>query len=156
MILSRKHSGVYNRNAFYLQQMTGPEFNAILTRHRNEFSPVVPFDPSKDSIMELDLSEGNSFWPAEILHDTKEFTARINLLLEKSSARYAIGGYSELRSMYQMSRVFDATEPADEPLEPCLRFHGFFVAPPNQRLSYASAPNDSLAHNTAPAFLNCV
>src|SRR5688572_7525505 len=38
-----------------------------------------------------------------------------------------------------------AAEPADEPLDPWRRFHGFLVAPPNQRLSYANAPNESLA-----------
>src|SRR5436190_892262 len=41
----------------------------------------------------------------------------------------------------------DAALPADEPLEPCCRFHGLRVKPPNQRLSYAKEPNESLAHN---------
>ena len=27
-----------------------------------------------------------------------------------------------------------AAEPADEPLDPCFRFHGFFVSPPNHLL----------------------
>src|SRR4029078_11969123 len=49
----------------------------------------------------------------------------------------------------------DPAEPADEPLEPCLRSHGFFVWPPNHLLLYANAPNESLAHKTAPAFFNC-
>src|SRR5438105_1848192 len=36
-------------------------------------------------------------------------------------------------------------EPADEPLEPLLGLHGFFVCrSPNQRSPDASAPNDSL------------
>lgn len=46
--------------------------------------------------------------------------------------------------------VADA-EPADEPLAPCLRSHGFFVLPPNQTSPRASAPEVSLAINTAPA-----
>src|SRR5438270_11902445 len=50
----------------------------------------------------------------------------------------------------------DAAEPADDPLEPCCRFHGFFVSPPNHLLLYASAPSDSFAQSTAPAFFNCV
>ena len=49
----------------------------------------------------------------------------------------------------------DAADPAEEPLDPSLRFHGFFVSPPNHLLLLASAPSESLAHNTAPAFLNC-
>ena len=48
----------------------------------------------------------------------------------------------------------DAAEPADEPLDPCFQFQGFFVSPPNHLLLYASAPRDSLAQSTAPAALN--
>ena len=46
--------------------------------------------------------------------------------------------------------VADA-EPALEPLEPCLVFQGFLVGPPNQMLSMANAPIESLATITAPA-----
>src|SRR6476620_3266679 len=49
----------------------------------------------------------------------------------------------------------EAADPAEEPLEPCFRFQGFFVSPPNHLLLLASAPRESLAHNTAPAFRNC-
>ena len=41
--------------------------------------------------------------------------------------------------------------PAEEPLEPCLRFQGFFVTPPYQMSPIASAPNVSLTVRTAPA-----
>src|SRR5215831_4958147 len=40
-------------------------------------------------------------------------------------------------------------EPADDPLEPCFRFHGFFVSPPNHLLLNASAPSESFAQRTA-------
>src|ERR1700730_18071003 len=50
----------------------------------------------------------------------------------------------------------EAAEPADDPLEPCFKFQGFFVSPPNHLLLYAKAPSESLAHNTPPAFFNCV
>jgi hypothetical protein len=42
-------------------------------------------------------------------------------------------------------------EPADEPLEPCSRFHGFSVVPPNHWSSIASSPRENLATSTAPA-----
>src|SRR6266704_1056224 len=42
--------------------------------------------------------------------------------------------------------------PADEPLDPTVRFQGFFVLPPNQLSPLANAPSVSLAHNTAPAY----
>src|SRR5678816_123866 len=39
----------------------------------------------------------------------------------------------------------EAAEPADEPLDPCFRFQGFFVSPPNHLLLKANAPNESLS-----------
>src|SRR5215468_1486030 len=41
--------------------------------------------------------------------------------------------------------------PAEEPLDPCLVFHGFRVTPPNHTSPCASAPRVSFATNTAPA-----
>src|SRR5690349_11873634 len=46
--------------------------------------------------------------------------------------------------------VADA-EPAEEPLAPCDKSHGFFVFPPNQTSPLAKAPDVSLATSTAPA-----
>src|SRR5215469_10295459 len=42
-------------------------------------------------------------------------------------------------------------DPADDPLDPCLVFHGLRVIPPNQRSPCASAPRVSFATSTAPA-----
>src|SRR5438046_2919323 len=42
-------------------------------------------------------------------------------------------------------------DPALDPLDPCLRFHGLFVRPPNQTSLKAKAPRLSLATSTAPA-----
>src|SRR6266487_2916915 len=44
-----------------------------------------------------------------------------------------------------------ADEPAEEPLEPCLRFHGLRVLPPNHVSSIASSPSVVFATRTAPA-----
>jgi hypothetical protein len=41
--------------------------------------------------------------------------------------------------------------PADEPLEPCDRFHGLLVRPPYHQSFCAYSPVDSLASSTAPA-----
>src|SRR5687768_344045 len=43
--------------------------------------------------------------------------------------------------------VTAAAEPAEEPLDPCFRFHGFFVSPPNHLLLNARAPRDNLAQS---------
>src|SRR5690606_29704722 len=44
--------------------------------------------------------------------------------------------------------------PADDPLEPCFKFHGFLVTPPNQMSPIANAPIVNLATSTAPASSN--
>src|SRR6267378_8460584 len=41
--------------------------------------------------------------------------------------------------------------PADDPLEPCSTFQGFFVVAPNQMSPCASSPSVSLATRIAPA-----
>src|SRR6185503_10301601 len=50
----------------------------------------------------------------------------------------------------QPAAVADAG-PADDPLELCDVFHGFFVPPPNQLPPCANCPVDSFAMSTAPA-----
>src|SRR5262249_10482280 len=42
-------------------------------------------------------------------------------------------------------------DPADDPLDPCLVFHGLRVIPPNHLSPWARAPSVSLATSTAPA-----
>src|SRR6267142_5242364 len=44
--------------------------------------------------------------------------------------------------------------PADEPLDPCLVFHGFRVTPPNHTSPCANAPSVNFATSTAPALSN--
>src|SRR5215471_17990658 len=41
--------------------------------------------------------------------------------------------------------------PADDPLDPCLMSHGFFVWPPHQLSPWPSSPLASFAISTAPA-----
>src|SRR5947209_4402763 len=41
--------------------------------------------------------------------------------------------------------------PAEDPLDPSFRFHGFKVWPPNHRSPCASSPEVTLASSTAPA-----
>jgi len=50
----------------------------------------------------------------------------------------------------QAAAVADAG-PADDPLDPCSRFHGFRVLPLNHRSPWANSPVESLAMRTAPA-----
>ena len=48
----------------------------------------------------------------------------------------------------------DEADPAEDPLEPCSKFHGFLVLPPYQTSPHASAPMVNFATRTAPASSN--
>ncbi len=83
--------------------------------HQDEPGPVVPFDPAKDKLLLLDLTEKNTKISASLLEDIDAFIGYINTELETADARYAIGGYNEHRTIYSRSTVFDAVTPGDEP-----------------------------------------
>ena len=87
----------------------------IVKQNRNLLYPVVPFDPSKDRLAELDFTGSNTELTDEILNDTTSFINYINSTLSATNARYGIGGYAEHRTVYRFSKVFDANEQGEEP-----------------------------------------
>lgn len=91
------------------------EIISILKKSEQEFHPVVPFDPPKDKLLSLDFTANNNELADDILSDTKKFISYINDKLTRADARYGIGGYAEHRTVYSMSKVFDADKPGDEP-----------------------------------------
>lgn len=86
-----------------------------LKKYQPSFHPVVPFDPAKDKLIAFDFTAGNKSLSIDILSNTASFTAYINTNLHTVNARYGIGGYSEHRTVYRISKVFDADKPGDEP-----------------------------------------
>src|SRR5258705_3467560 len=95
--------------------MAHPALIPVLKSHQEEYAPVVPFDPVKDSLLLLDLTEGNKNISASLLDDIDAFIGYINNELKTRDSRYAIGGYNEHRTIYSRSDVFDAATPGDEP-----------------------------------------
>lgn len=63
-----------------------------------------------DHVYPLDLSAANPDVTPELAADPVEFTRYINGLLSRHRARYAVGGYAELRPMYGRSGVFGKEE----------------------------------------------
>ena len=78
-------------------------------------SPVVPFDPGIDRLLQLDFTDANRELTAEIIGDTELFSSYISGKLQEAGARYGIGGYAEHRTVYSRSKVFDAQEAGEEP-----------------------------------------
>ncbi len=91
----------------------------VLQRNRELFYPVVPFRPGADRMTRLDLTASNTDLTKEIFGDIGLFSDWVSNFIRNRGARYAVGGYGELRTMYGRSEVFDAAGPGDEPR----RFH---------------------------------
>jgi len=120
------------------------ELEKILEEEKVHFSPVVPIDRGKDKLVHLDLSEGNSSMSPDVLADIKIFSAAIQKLIADENAKYAIGGYAELRTVYKNSKVFDPDLPGGEPR----RFHlGIDIW--GKPYTKVMAPLDGIIHSFA-------
>lgn len=86
-----------------------------IQKNQPHFHPVVPFDKSKDTLLQLDFTATNKKLNTELLADTHQFIGYINDTITAAGARYGIGGYGEHRTVYSMSPVFDATDDGEEP-----------------------------------------
>lgn len=83
---------------------------SLLRAQKNLLSPVVPFSPGRDKLLQLDFTENNADLTSEILQDTGIFTHYINEQLNNAGARYGIGGYAEHRTVYSRSKLFGSLE----------------------------------------------
>ena len=90
--------------------MNNKEIINLLKNNQHEFHPVVPFDPVKDKLLSLDFTANNQELTGDILSDTTKFTSYINNKLTGADAKYGIGGYAEHRTLYSISKLFDADE----------------------------------------------
>ncbi|MBC6490865.1 peptidoglycan DD-metalloendopeptidase family protein [Flavihumibacter stibioxidans] len=79
---------------------------SLLQRHQPGFYPVISFDSSAGKLARLDLSEGGEL-PAGIAADENRFVAFMDELRQQKHADFLLGGYDELRGMYQRSELFD-------------------------------------------------
>lgn len=75
-----------------------------------EIGKVVDFDPSTDRLYPFNFTVTNTELSPEILADTAVFSNWITDHLEKTNARYGIGGYDEHRTIYARSHHFDSDE----------------------------------------------
>ncbi len=95
--------------------MQASSFIELLKGHQQDFHRVVPFLPGTDKLSALDLTVQNAALTNDILSDTGLFTTWVNQQLQQTGARYGIGGYGEHRTVYRVSKVFDAASPGEEP-----------------------------------------
>ncbi|MEO5783710.1 MAG: peptidoglycan DD-metalloendopeptidase family protein [Ginsengibacter sp.] len=97
--------------------MTQPEniLQERLKAHSHTFHKVVDFDPAKEKLVHLNFAKENEDLLKFDLADTENFSSYVNEKLKKAKAKFGIGGYNELRRLYERSKVFDALSLAEEP-----------------------------------------
>ena len=87
------------------------ELSRLLQKHRNEFHRVVDFAATKETICQFDFTENNPALAEVSIQDRNHFFQYIQTQLHQSECKYAIGGYVENRTMYNMDHFTDAKEP---------------------------------------------
>jgi murein DD-endopeptidase MepM/ murein hydrolase activator NlpD len=81
----------------------------LLQKNGITYHPVVPFDATKDRLLQLDFTAGNTYLTEPILANTETFAAYIDQQLG-TKYTYGIGGYDEHRTIYSRSSRFNGVE----------------------------------------------
>jgi len=79
----------------------------LLSLYKDSFHFVVPFQPSRDKLLRLNFTISNPTLSSAVFNDTHNFSKYISSQLLLAGAKYGIGGYNELRTVYARSKVFD-------------------------------------------------
>lgn len=77
-----------------------------LQQHPQAISKVVDFDAATDKLYPLNLTAHNQQLTAAILSDVSQFSRWMTQQLSANNCRYGIGGYMELRTIYDNREQF--------------------------------------------------
>lgn len=80
-----------------------------LKAHSHTFHKVVDFEP-REGLVFFDLTGSNTELNDIDVTDTASFSEYVSRKLKKQKAKFGIGGYNELRDLYERSRVFDVND----------------------------------------------
>lgn len=105
--------------------MAASEFNLtdLLKKYSRQFHPVVQFNPEKEKLIHFDFTEKNEALQKIDLADTDMFCKYINDLLRNAHAKFGIGGYNELRTLYSRSTLFNTDKDQNSVEEEPRRLH---------------------------------
>lgn len=84
--------------------------HTVLEKNRDNFHPVVKFDPENEQLFQFDFTDNNTTLTAEVIADTDMFSAYVDEQLKTNNARFGIGGYRENRKLYRRSNMFSGEE----------------------------------------------
>lgn len=78
----------------------------VLNKNTHLFHPVVPLSQRKERLVALDFSEANTQLTKELLEDIDLLEAWVQAQIKAHQAVFGIGGYAELRKVYDRSSLF--------------------------------------------------
>jgi murein DD-endopeptidase MepM/ murein hydrolase activator NlpD len=90
-------------------KMTPTHLQNALYKNAAAFHSVVPFDVTRDCLLQLDFTASNTTLTDQILANTDAFAQYIEQQLG-TKYKYGIGGYAEHRTIYSRSSRFDTGE----------------------------------------------
>ena len=82
-------------------------FAAALNAHPQNISKVVDFDEAEDRLYQFDLTKNNTELSFGVVNDVAKFTHWVDQKLADNNCRYGIGGYMELRTIYDNREQFE-------------------------------------------------
>jgi peptidoglycan LD-endopeptidase LytH len=80
---------------------------ASLKAHPQNISKVVSFDEATDRLYQFDLTKNNTELSFELVNDVAKFSSWVDNKLADNDCRYGIGGYMELRTIYDNRQQFE-------------------------------------------------
>jgi peptidoglycan LD-endopeptidase LytH len=86
--------------------IAGSSLYERLASHANSFHKVVDFNPVREKMLRFDFTSDNKELAEIDLKNTETFTRYIQGKLKNAHARFGIGGYNELRVLYESSALF--------------------------------------------------
>lgn len=86
------------------------QVGTLLLRNQQFFHPVMRFDSLKDRLCAMDFTAKNKELTAEVINDVDRFSSYVQKEISEKGARYGIGGYNELRTVYDRSTLFGQKE----------------------------------------------
>ena len=79
---------------------------SAIRKNQASFHPVMNFDPAEDTLVAMDFTANNNSLSHEIINDIDLFCKYVEAQRSSSGARYGVGGYNELRTVYDRSELF--------------------------------------------------
>jgi murein DD-endopeptidase MepM/ murein hydrolase activator NlpD len=87
----------------------------LLLKHQHFFGKVVDFNPSSEKLLAMDFTASNTELTAEVINDIDRFSSYVENQLTEAGAKFGIGGYDELRTVYDRSALFGDIKNVQEP-----------------------------------------